>query len=81
MPFMMNHSLSQPLKERQGQYSALYSIAFGISLMAAPAVGLGIAGRFGFDATFYFFSVLSILVAAGFATLKRYMKPAEARMD
>ncbi len=33
MPFMMNHALSQPLKERQGQYAALYSIAFGIALM------------------------------------------------
>lgn len=81
MPFMMNHSLSQPLKERQGQYSALYSIAFGISLMAAPAVGLGIAGQFGFDATFYFFSTLSVLVAAGFAWLARYMKKVEESLE
>ena len=81
MPFMMNHSLSQPLKERQGQYSALYSIAFGISLMAAPAVGLGIAERFGFDATFYFFSALSVFVAAGFAWLARYMKPVEESLE
>ncbi|MGB3074865.1 MAG: MFS transporter [Chitinophagales bacterium] len=71
MPFMMNHALSQPLKERQGQYAALYSIAFGIALMTAPAVGLGIAGRFGFDTTFYFFSALSVVVAIGFALLKR----------
>ena len=81
MPFMMNHSLSQPLKERQGQYSALYSIAFGISLMAAPAVGLGIAERFGFDAAFYFFSALSVFVAAGFAWLARYMKPVEESLE
>jgi predicted MFS family arabinose efflux permease len=81
MPFMMNHSLSQPLKERQGQYSALYSIAFGISLMAAPAVGLGIAGRFGFDAAFYFFSALSVFVAAGFAWLARYMKQVEENLE
>lgn len=73
MPFMMNHALSQPLKERQGQYSALYSIAFGISLMTAPVVGLGVAERFGFDTAFYFFSALSITVAIGFALLKRKM--------
>lgn len=74
MPFMMNHSLSQPLKERQGQYSALYSIAFGISLMAAPPIGLGIAGKFGFDAAFYFFSALSVVIALGFVLLRTKLK-------
>lgn len=71
MPFMMNHALSQPLKERQGQYAALYSIAFGIALMTAPPVGLGIADHLGFDATFYSLSALSVAVAIGFALLKR----------
>lgn len=74
MPFMMNHALSQPFKERQGQYSALYSIAFGIALMTAPAIGLGIAERFGFDVMFYFFSTLSIFVAIGFALLNKSIR-------
>lgn len=73
MPFMMNHALSQPLKERQGQYAALYSIAFGIALMTAPPIGLGIADHFGFDATFYSLSILSVAIAIGFAWLKKQL--------
>ena len=71
MPFMMNFALSRPLRERQGQYSALYSIAFGISVMAAPSLGLGIAEKFGFTTMFWFFIALSILVAFGFGLLDR----------
>lgn len=70
MPFMMNYSLSRPKKERQGQYSALYSIAFGISNIVAPVLGLGIANKYGFDVMFYFFIGLSLLTATGFGILK-----------
>ena len=70
MPFMMNFALSRPLKERQGQYSALYSIAFGIANIAAPVLGLGIASRFGFDNMFIFFAGLAAFTALGFITLK-----------
>ncbi len=71
MPFMMNHALSSSPKERKGQYMALYSIAFGISIILAPSLGLGIAGKFGFDNMFYFFIVLSLITAAGFAGLNK----------
>ncbi len=66
MPFMMNYALSKPPKERQGQYSALYSIAYGLGIIGAPSIGLGIAGRFGFNPMFYFFIVLSLMTAFGF---------------
>jgi MFS family permease len=71
MPFMMNYALSRPLRERQGQYSALYSISFGIANIAAPSLGLGIADRFGFDSMFIFFITLSILVASGFGWMNK----------
>ena len=71
MPFMMNYALSRPLKERQGQYSALYSIAFGLSNIAAPLIGLGIAGEYGFDRMFYFFIGLSLVTAFGFMLLNK----------
>ena len=71
MPFMMNFALSRPAKERQGQYSALYSIAFGLSNIFAPLLGLGIADKYGFDKMFYFFIGLSLLTAFGFWMLKR----------
>lgn len=71
MPFMMNYSLSRPAKERQGQYSALYSISYGLANIFAPLLGLGIADKFGFDKMFYFFIGLSLLTAIGFWLLKR----------
>lgn len=74
MPFMMNYALSRPAKERQGQYAALYSIAFGLSNIFAPILGLGIAGRFGFNAMFCFLIGLSVATAAGFWLLGRKMK-------
>jgi predicted MFS family arabinose efflux permease len=72
MPFMMNYSLSRPAKERQGQYSALYSISYGLANIFAPLLGLGIADKYGFDKMFYFFIGLSLLTAVGFWILKRW---------
>ncbi|HEX8515298.1 MAG TPA: MFS transporter [Bacteroidia bacterium] len=79
MPFMMNYSLSRPAKERQGQYSALYSISYGLANIAAPLLGLGIASTYGFDTMFYFFIGLSLLTAAGFAALNKVDAAERAR--
>jgi predicted MFS family arabinose efflux permease len=69
MPFMMNLALSRAGNGRQGQYAALYSIAFGISILLAPSVGLGIADWLSFGWMFGFFSTVSLLVAGGFMIL------------
>lgn len=74
MPFMMNYSLSRPQKERQGQYSALYSIAWGMGFILAPLAGLGVADTYGFDKMFYFFIGLGIVTAGGFILLKGKME-------
>jgi predicted MFS family arabinose efflux permease len=71
MPFMMNYALSRPSIERQGQYSALYSISYGLANIAAPILGLGIASKYNFDVMFYFFIGLSLITALGFWMLKR----------
>lgn len=71
MPFMMNYSLNRPPRERQGQYSALYSIAYGIANIAAPLLGLGIASAYGFDRMFYFFVALGFATALGFLLINR----------
>jgi predicted MFS family arabinose efflux permease len=71
MPFMMNFSLSRPPVERQGQYSALYSISYGIANIAAPLIGLGIASRFGFDSMFLSLIFMSLLTYVGFIFLEK----------
>jgi MFS family permease len=74
MPFMMNYTLSRPPKERQGQYSALYSIGYGIAMIVAPVFGLGIAGKYGFDSMFYCLMILGILTSLGFVFLNKRTK-------
>ncbi|MEO8151016.1 MAG: MFS transporter [Bacteroidia bacterium] len=71
MPFMMNYALSRPKPERQGQYSALYSISFGLAIIAAPSVGLGLASAYGFNTMFGFFIAISLFIALGFGLLGR----------
>jgi predicted MFS family arabinose efflux permease len=71
MPFMMNFALSRPPAERQGQYSALYSISYGIANIAAPLIGLGIANRFGFDSMFLSLIFMSLLTYVGFIFLEK----------
>jgi MFS family permease len=74
MPFMMNIALSRPDKTRQGQYAALYSIAYGLANIAAPLLGLGIAARYGFDTMFWVLIVVSTLLAFGFYQLSKQRK-------
>jgi predicted MFS family arabinose efflux permease len=71
MPFMMNHALSQPANERQGQYSALYSIAWGLGIILAPLTGMSVAHAYGFSMMFYVFILLGIVTAIGFAFLSK----------
>ncbi len=74
MPFMMNFALSRAPKERQGQYSALYSMSYGIANIFAPSLALGIAAAYGFDAMFVVFIALSVMVAGGFYFVNRNLK-------
>jgi predicted MFS family arabinose efflux permease len=66
MPFMMNYALSRPPKPRQGQYAALYSIAYGIANICAPIVGLGSADRWGFENMFYLLIGMGLFTMLGF---------------
>jgi len=74
MPFMMNYMLSISPPDRQGQYSALYSIAFGLSIIGAPLIGLTIAEKSGFDNMFTFFIVTGVLTAVGFLFMGKKLR-------
>jgi predicted MFS family arabinose efflux permease len=66
MPFMMTHATQTPHPERRGQYSALYSIAFAVSNICAPLIGLTLASHIGFSAMYFTIVGLSLICAAGF---------------
>jgi predicted MFS family arabinose efflux permease len=74
MPFMMNFALSRGGNSRKGEYSALYSISYGVATILAPSLGLGMAASFGFSNMLLFFSALALLNAMAFYLLPRFMK-------
>ncbi len=66
MPFMMSYAINKAPQGREGQYTALYSMGYGISLIAAPFIGLHIAQHFGFAAVLTVFAIASILLSIYF---------------
>jgi MFS family permease len=77
MPFMMNYTLSRPSDDRKGQYAALYSMAYGLSFIIAPAVGLNIAELFGFKQLFGVITMASIVLAIAFLWMRKYLNVAK----
>lgn len=70
MPFMMNYAVSRPHKSRQGQYLALYAIAYGAALILAPILGLRLADTLGFETTYKIFIGVSVLVVFAFYSMR-----------
>ncbi len=71
LPFMMNFVVSRPSIKRQGEYTALYSIAFGFAHIIAPFVGLWLAENYGFDFTFFTVSIISLIISFFFYRLAK----------
>ena len=64
MPFMINIAIGRPHASRQGQYMALYSIAYGLAHIISPAMGMKIAKYLGFPPLYLIIIVASL--ALGF---------------
>lgn len=71
MPFMINYAVSRPKPDRQGQYMALYSIAYGIAHIFAPLGGMYIADRLGFSNLYWTMTIASLFLAGGFYLLRK----------
>lgn len=71
MPFMLNYALNKPAPEKRGQYMAFYSIAFGLSHIVGPSLGMNIAETFDFNTLFVLLSILSVFIAWGYFSLRR----------
>lgn len=71
MPFMSNFAISRASPGRQGQYMALYAIAYGGAHIIAPMLGLRLADALGFILMFVIIASLSLLVGFGFLMLKK----------
>ena len=73
-PFSNAFALTRAKKGNQGEYMALYSISFSISHIFGHNSGLQLIGRFGFNNTWYFMTILAGICVFLLIVLKSYLK-------
>jgi predicted MFS family arabinose efflux permease len=66
LPFIATLALGFSNEHNRGQYMALFSMAYSLAHIAAPNVGMQIAGRYGFSSLWWVILMLCILAWAGF---------------
>ena len=76
LPFIATMALGFSNEKNRGQYMALFSMAYSLSHIAAPNVGMQIAGRYGFFQLWWVILILCILAALGFRMMREREKEA-----
>ena len=66
MPFANAFAMERSNETNRGNYMGWYSMAFSISLIASPVVGLQIAEQYGFNTLWIGLGVFSALCAVGY---------------
>ncbi len=76
MPFMMNFVFAKAPASKQGQYSAMYAVAYGVAHIAAPSLGLKLAEQAGFGVLYLVAAAISLSLAGAFWFLFKKVNPA-----
>jgi predicted MFS family arabinose efflux permease len=71
MPFSTSWATKQGSTARQGQYLALYTMAYSVSNVVAPMLGTQVIATWGFTALWFVLSGLGILAFCGFWYLEK----------
>ena len=74
LPFIATMALGFSNEKNRGQYMALFSMAYSLAHIAAPNVGMQIAGRYGFFELWWVILILCILAALGFRMMREREK-------
>lgn len=69
MPFSTTWATQRAPEATQGQYMALYTMAYSIANVFAPMMGTQVIDRFGFDTLWVILAFISIAAFLGFASL------------
>ncbi|GAB4491845.1 MAG: MFS transporter [Saprospiraceae bacterium] len=76
MPFSSNYVYGRSAGNQQGQYMALYTMAYSIANIAAPLFGTQVIAAWGYSTLWYLLAVLALITWAGFWMLdKKTSKP------
>lgn len=70
-PFANTYAVRLAPPDRQGEYMALFTMAFSVAHIFAPQVGLQIANQWGFDVLWVVLTVLGIIAMGGYLLLGR----------
>lgn len=73
LPFSNAFAVERAKKGNQGEYMALYSMAFSVGHIFGHNAGMQMTNKFGFDNTWYIITVLAMLSALLLFILKRYI--------
>jgi predicted MFS family arabinose efflux permease len=73
-PFTNNFWVSRTNSSNRGQYAALYTMTFSLSLVLAPVLSSRVALHYGFDTLFIADFLLCTLAAFGFVWLQKQLK-------
>ncbi len=71
MPFMNSFWISRVTEGNTGQYAALYSMAWSVAQIGAPALGSIVVESFGYTVLWWGIGAVSVVAAAGFITLNK----------
>jgi predicted MFS family arabinose efflux permease len=70
-PFANTYAVKMAPPDRQGEYMALFTMAFSVAHILAPQVGLQIANAWGFPVLWVVLTSLSLLTTTGYLLLGR----------
>lgn len=76
MPFSSNYVYGRSAGSQQGQYMALYTMAYSIANIIAPLFGTQVIAAWGYSTLWYLLSILAVVTWVGFWILdKKTSKP------
>jgi predicted MFS family arabinose efflux permease len=70
MPFMNNYWATRATARNRGQYAGYYAMAWSVSQVLGPTSGTWIAGHWGFNALWWITTVVCVITAILFRTVK-----------
>ncbi len=76
MPFMNSFWIGRTAENNRGSYAAMYTIAWSVAQIAAPAFGSQVIVHKGYPALFWVLFSICTIGSAGFYLLGRYVKKA-----
>lgn len=76
MPFMLSFTVERATPQNRGQYLALYSMAYAVAQITAPALGSQVVAWVGFPLLWVLVLGLCVVSAGGFWWLAGKVKPA-----